>query len=505
MTRAAISPAGSSLFDAERHCRSVRPDFGSKFGQLDTREQVTACVDLVKRAGLDFLVLDQTRPDIEVPVVRVIVPGLRHFYRRFGPGRLYDVPMKLGWRDRPLPETRAQSASPPDLRGIRCALPEKNEGAGLRRRRGCPPGSAVTSRSKRARTENRRLLRRPFGRLGNVQRGRGGARAGPAHGSAARARLRPTADSIDKEIHLLVRRLAGHGLLEYRLGRSRDGEDHVVIEPQVPGLLAANAAARQCRRSRPVAVRLSCAGAATRWSWNRRAPARCSRFAIRRLRPPSPCCRRRNRSNSSVGRTIFRESSFSLCWWIAGILFKVDAAAQQRAPAGRGRRRPRALGLSRSPVPRAQHGRPARQPAGRSLSICRRHGSAAGGAAELAGRENRSAQALGRAFGCNLAGCKLLRERHSTRVFDDQRPITLVELSRFLDGTARVQSQGKSSSTSARTVRLVEYASRPYPSGGGSWELELYLAVDKCEGLARGFYHYDAGAHALVPIGVAHA
>jgi ribosomal protein S12 methylthiotransferase accessory factor len=82
----------------------VRPDFSSKFGHLDKRDQVTACVGLAKRAGLDFLVLDQTRPDIEVPVVRVIVPGLRHFYRRFAPGRLYDIPMKLGLRDRPLPE-----------------------------------------------------------------------------------------------------------------------------------------------------------------------------------------------------------------------------------------------------------------------------------------------------------------------------------------------------------------------------------------------------------------
>jgi oxazoline/thiazoline synthase len=83
---------------------TVQSNFGAKFGQLDKREQVMACVDLAKRAGLDFLVLDHTRPDIEVPVVRVIVPGLRHFYRRFAPGRLYDVPVKLGWRDRPLPE-----------------------------------------------------------------------------------------------------------------------------------------------------------------------------------------------------------------------------------------------------------------------------------------------------------------------------------------------------------------------------------------------------------------
>ena len=39
--------------------------------------------------------------------------------------------------------------------------------------------------------------------------------------------------AVDKEIDLLVRRLARRGLLEYRLGRSRDGKDQVVIEPQV--------------------------------------------------------------------------------------------------------------------------------------------------------------------------------------------------------------------------------------------------------------------------------
>lgn len=49
---------------------------------------------------------------------------------------------------------------------------------------------------------------------------------------------------------------------------------------------------------------------------------------------------------------------------------------------------------------------------------------------------------------------------------------------------------------------LVAYAARPYPSAGAAYELELYLAVDKCEGLARGFYHYDAGAHALLAIEV---
>jgi bacteriocin biosynthesis cyclodehydratase domain-containing protein len=84
---------------------TLPPGLGANFGSLDTREQVLACVEIAKRAGLDFLVLDQTRADIEVPVVRVIVPGMRHFYRRFAPGRLYDVPIKLGLLDRPIAET----------------------------------------------------------------------------------------------------------------------------------------------------------------------------------------------------------------------------------------------------------------------------------------------------------------------------------------------------------------------------------------------------------------
>jgi len=93
---------------------------------------------------------------------------------------------------------------------------------------------------------------------------------------------------------------------------------------------------------------------------------------------------------------------------------------------------------------------------------------------------------------------KLLRARHSTRSFDDQRPITLAELARFLDSTARVLSKSKSKPD----FDDGGHAFRSYPSAGASYELELYLAVNTCEGLARGFYHYDAGSHMLVAIGV---
>src|SRR5262249_42383160 len=157
---------------------AVRPDFGSKFGNLDAREQVTACVNLAKRAGLDFLVLDQPRPDIEVPVARVIVPGLRHFYRRFAPGRLYDVPVKLGWRDRPLSESELNPLHPQTGGSFQLARSPNKA-----RTRGCAgnsirPGSVVTSPPSAFGRRNRRLLRCPSGRLGKVQRGRGGSRAG---------------------------------------------------------------------------------------------------------------------------------------------------------------------------------------------------------------------------------------------------------------------------------------------------------------------------------------
>lgn len=70
----------------------------------DLAEDIRVAQRAVQDAGLEMLVLDQTRPDIGLPVVKVIVPGLRHFWTRFAPGRLYDVPVQMGWLDRPTAE-----------------------------------------------------------------------------------------------------------------------------------------------------------------------------------------------------------------------------------------------------------------------------------------------------------------------------------------------------------------------------------------------------------------
>ncbi|WP_207880380.1 YcaO-like family protein, partial [Pseudomonas sp. 32_A] len=54
--------------------------------------------------GIDTLVVDKTRPDIGLPVVQVIAPGLCHFWPRFGAPRLYSVPVAQRWRERPRDE-----------------------------------------------------------------------------------------------------------------------------------------------------------------------------------------------------------------------------------------------------------------------------------------------------------------------------------------------------------------------------------------------------------------
>ncbi len=80
-------------------------------GSHDSREEVETCVRLAEGLGMETFVLNQTRPDIEIAVARVVVPGLRHFWRRLAPGRLYEVPVKMGWLDKPLTEDELNPVS----------------------------------------------------------------------------------------------------------------------------------------------------------------------------------------------------------------------------------------------------------------------------------------------------------------------------------------------------------------------------------------------------------
>jgi oxazoline/thiazoline synthase len=76
----------------------------SLYESNDLSSDVMACVQLAQAKGMETLVLDQTRPDLGLHVVKVIVPGLRHFWPRFAPGRLYEVPVQMGWLSTSLTE-----------------------------------------------------------------------------------------------------------------------------------------------------------------------------------------------------------------------------------------------------------------------------------------------------------------------------------------------------------------------------------------------------------------
>lgn len=89
------------LPDPGTACR--RPsDFDYRAGP-DLTEDVLGLLDLLDSRGLEVLVLDQTRPDAGLPVVKVLVPGLRPMWARFAPGRLFDVPVRMGRLTAPTP------------------------------------------------------------------------------------------------------------------------------------------------------------------------------------------------------------------------------------------------------------------------------------------------------------------------------------------------------------------------------------------------------------------
>ncbi|MEI6622625.1 MAG: TOMM precursor leader peptide-binding protein [Actinomycetes bacterium] len=84
----------------------IRPISGrADLAGEDLAQEVETVVGKIEARGPEVLLLDQTRPEVGMPVVKALAPGLRHFWARLAPGRLYDVPVELGWLDRPREES----------------------------------------------------------------------------------------------------------------------------------------------------------------------------------------------------------------------------------------------------------------------------------------------------------------------------------------------------------------------------------------------------------------
>jgi SagB-type dehydrogenase family enzyme len=92
---------------------------------------------------------------------------------------------------------------------------------------------------------------------------------------------------------------------------------------------------------------------------------------------------------------------------------------------------------------------------------------------------------------------RVQERRRSVRAFDPDRPITDRQLGEFLFRVARVKDCWQAEvATNGGSVRM-DFASRPYPAGGGLYELELYAAVNLCANLRPGLHHYDPMRHSL--------
>lgn len=295
-----------------------------------------------------------------------------------------------------------------------------------------------------------------------------------------------------REMRLLVGRLASLGLLEFRLGGAREGEDLAVIEPQtrdfwprtlglkdsdrlalsrfaylrrrgVDMVLESPRAAALFRICSPEIAAAVAALASPRQVKELRRDAHFPGLALLGLLLD---CHMLLKTDAADGAALRRaEGDDQLVLWdFHDLLFHARSTEGRHANL-LGGAYPHAGAIA--PLPAVRPGWP-----GKTLNLPQ-------------------PQALS-------AFAELLRRRRSVREFDGRDPITLAELSTFLDRTARVLSQWRDSSG----VDDGGHTARPYPTAGAAYELELYLAVERCEGLDRGFYHYDAAAHALAPIEV---
>ena len=312
--------------------------------------------------------------------------------------------------------------------------------------------------------------------------------------------------STDQEIVALVQRLTGHGLLEFRLGRSLCGVDQVIIEPQVPNYWP--------RRPRLAATDVL---ALSRFAYMRRrgsdlvleSPRSAALFRIcdpklaevvALLATPQPLKKlRQGRGSVAI--------EFLGLLLDCQILIKIDGAPGSGLRPSEGNdglvlwdfhdllfharstegRHANPLGgvypyaMSIAPLPAVRPRWP-----GTKIDL-----------AKMLITDTEATLSTAK-----ILSDEMLRARRSIRSFDDDAPITLKELSRFLDATARVRSEWTAAFDTSGDGAPITYTTRPYPSGGSSYPLELYIAVDKCRGLDRGFYFYDAGEHGLVCIDV---
>lgn len=83
-----------------------------------------------------------------------------------------------------------------------------------------------------------------------------------------------------------------------------------------------------------------------------------------------------------------------------------------------------------------------------------------------------------------------LESRRSIRNYNNDSPITIKQLGELLYRCARVKEI-------IETEKMGQLSRRPYPAGGGVYELEIYPVINRCDRIDSGLYHYQPLEHLL--------
>jgi SagB-type dehydrogenase family enzyme len=94
--------------------------------------------------------------------------------------------------------------------------------------------------------------------------------------------------------------------------------------------------------------------------------------------------------------------------------------------------------------------------------------------------------------------------RRSIRAYGAQ-PLTADQLGEFLYRVGRVADYSEDELRTPRGMLRLASAARPYSAAGGLYELDLYVLVNRCDGVERGLYCHDAERHCLRPLSAAAA
>ncbi|MBX9600297.1 MAG: YcaO-like family protein [Bryobacteraceae bacterium] len=98
-----------ATLESEAHLRPD-PDARAAAVEIPAGDEYGHCLAIARRKGLRLFAAVLTRPEVAMPVVRVLTPDLCCPWHRLGFQRLYEVPVSLGWRPRVLAEEELNPA-----------------------------------------------------------------------------------------------------------------------------------------------------------------------------------------------------------------------------------------------------------------------------------------------------------------------------------------------------------------------------------------------------------